>query len=138
MYGKYAPLEGHRFNGNKLLIDPYAKAIFGKIIWSSSLFPYKFNSPDKDLSFDERDSAKYMPKCVVIDSTYKWQNEKKPEVRRSNSIIYELHVKGATKLHPNVPSKLRGTFEGLTNKHFIHYLKDLVIIDEGFEDESEL
>ena len=125
VYGKYAPEQGHRFNGNKLLLDPYAKALYGKIVWSSALFSYQIRNPLKDLSFDERDSAKYMPKCVVTDDTYKWQNERKPEIRRSNSIIYEVHVKGATKLHPKVPEKYRGTFEGLANKNVINYFKNL-------------
>lgn len=125
VYGEYAPERGHRFNGNKLLIDPYAKALYGKIVWSSALFSYQIRNPQKDLSFDERDSAKYMPKCVVIDDTYKWQNDKKPEIRRSNSIIYEVHVKGATKLNPKVPEKYRGTFEGLANKNVINYFKNL-------------
>ncbi len=127
VYGKYAPLEGHRFNGNKLLIDPYAKAMFGKIIWSSALFPYKFNSPEKDLSFDERDSAKYMPKCVVVDDTYKWVNNDKPETRRSNSIFYEVHVKGFSKQNPKIPERIRGTFEALSHKNSINYFKDLGI-----------
>ncbi|MBP3616025.1 MAG: glycogen debranching protein GlgX [Alphaproteobacteria bacterium] len=125
VYGEYAPERGHRFNGNKLLIDPYAKALYGKVVWSSALFPYQIRNPQKDLSFDERDSAKYMPKCVVTDDTYKWQNDRKPEIRRSNSIIYEVHVKGATKLNPKVPEKYRGTFEGLANKNVINYFKNL-------------
>ena len=125
VYGEYAPERGHRFNGNKLLLDPYAKALYGKIVWSSALFCYQIRNPLKDLSFDERDSAKYMPKCVVTDDTYKWQNERKPEIRRSNSIIYELHVKGATKLNSKVPEKYRGTFEGLANKNVINYFKNL-------------
>ncbi len=125
VYGKYAPEEGHRFNGNKLLLDPYAKALYGKIVWSSALFSYQIRNPQKDLSFDDRDSAKYMPKCVVTDDTYKWQNDRKPEIRRSNSIIYEVHVKGATKLNPKVPEKYRGTFEGLANKNVINYFKNL-------------
>ncbi|MCR5506837.1 MAG: glycogen debranching protein GlgX [bacterium] len=125
VYGEYAPERGHRFNGNKLLLDPYAKALYGKIVWSSALFAYQIRNPQKDLSFDERDSAKYMPKCVVTDDTYKWQNERKPEIRRSNSVVYEVHVKGATKLNKKVPEKYRGTFEGLANKNVINYFKNL-------------
>ncbi len=127
VYGKYSPNEGHRFNHNKLLIDPYAKAMFGKIVWSSALFPYKINSPEKDLSFDERDSAKYMPKCVVTDNNYKWQMEKKPETRRSNSVIYEVHVKGFSEQNPKIPERIRGTFEALCHKNSISYFKDLGI-----------
>lgn len=125
VYGEYAPERGHRFNGNKLLIDPYAKAIFGKVVWSSTLFSYQLNNPEKDLSFDERDSAKFMPKCVVIDETYKWKSDKKPEIRRSNTIIYETHIKGFTKQHPKIPEKIRGSFEALAHKSIIKYLKDL-------------
>ena len=125
VYGEYSPNKGHRFNGNKLLLDPYAKAMYGKIVWSSALFAYQLKNPEKDLSFDDRDSAKYMAKCVVIDDNYSWKNEDKPGIRRSNSVIYELHVKGFTKQHPKVPTSLRGTFEGLANKNIINYLKNL-------------
>lgn len=125
VYGEYSPNKGHRFNGNKLLLDPYAKAMYGKIVWSSALFAYQLKNPEKDLSFDDRDSAKYMAKCVVIDDNYSWENEDKPGIRRSNSVIYELHVKGFTKQHPKVPTSLRGTFEGLANKNIINYLKNL-------------
>ena len=127
VYGKYDPAGGHRFNGNKLLIDPYAKAMFGKIVWSSALFAYDVRGRDKDASFDARDSARFMPKCVVVDENYKWRSQGKPEVRRSNSVIYELHVKGATKLKPEVPEKIRGTFAGLAHKSMISYLLDLGI-----------
>ncbi len=127
VYGEYSPNKGHRFNGNKLLLDPYAKAMYGKIVWSSALFAYQLKNPEKDLSFDDRDSAKYMAKCVVIDDNYSWENEDKPGIRRSNSVIYELHVKGFTKQHPKVPTSLRGTFEGLANKNIINYLKNLGI-----------
>lgn len=127
VYGEYNPNSGHRFNGNKLLIDPYAKAMHGKIIWSSALFAYQLHNPERDLSFDSRDSAKYMPKCVVIDDNYLWENQEKPGSRRSNSIIYEVHVKGATKANPKVPEKIRGTFEGLAHKNMINYFKNLGI-----------
>ncbi|MDR2098831.1 MAG: glycogen debranching protein GlgX, partial [Rickettsiales bacterium] len=125
VYGKYDPHRGHRFNGSKLLIDPYAKAMFGKIIWSSALFSYDVSGPDKDLSFSAADSAKYMPKCVVASGSYAWKTEGKPMVRRSNSIIYEAHVKGMTMRSPKVPAILRGTFDGLSHASVIRYLKDL-------------
>ena len=125
VYGEYAPERGHRFNGNKLLLDPYAKALYGKIVWSSTLFAYNIHSPEKDLSFDSRDSAKYMPKCVVIDNNYIWRTNGKPGVRRSNSIIYETHVRGITKQNPRIPERIRGTFEGLAHKSMIKYFKDL-------------
>ena len=127
VYGEYAPEKGHRFNNNKLLIDPYAKALFGKIIWSSALFSYKFKNQEQDFSFDSRDSAKYMPKCVVVADNYVWKNEGLLGARRSNTIIYEAHVKGMTKNNPRVAETARGTFKGLCSRPMIKYFKDLGI-----------
>ena len=127
VYGEYAPEKGHRFNHNKLLIDPYAKAMYGKILWSSSLFSYNFKDANKDLSFDDRDSAKYMPKCVVTDDNYVWKTKGLLGQRRSNSVLYELHVKGMTKRHPEIEPKFQGTFKGLASKPVINYFKDLGI-----------
>lgn len=125
VYGQYAPEKGHRFNHHKLLIDPYAKAIHGKIIWHSSLFSYNFKDPLKDLSFNDKDSAPYVPKCMVVDNNYDWVNNKLLGERRNNSIIYEVHVKGLTKNRMDIPVKLRGTFKGLSSKPMIKYFKDL-------------
>ncbi|MCL2440085.1 MAG: glycogen debranching protein GlgX [Alphaproteobacteria bacterium] len=125
VYGPYDPQNGLRFNHNKLLIDPYAKAFYGKVIWSTALFGYKVGDKLEDLSFDRQDSAPYMPKCVVVPS-FSLRKEK-PRTRRTNSIIYEVHVKGATKLHPKVPEKIRGTFKGLADKHLIKYYQELGI-----------
>ncbi|MDR0367009.1 MAG: glycogen debranching protein GlgX [Rickettsiales bacterium] len=127
VYGKYDPESGHRFNGNKLLVDPYAKAMFGKVIWSSALFPYKIGRRRDDLSFDDRDSAKFMPKCVVVAPDYDWGGVDKPCRRRSNSIIYEVHVKDATILREDVPAPIRGTVSGLAEPGMIGYFKNLGI-----------
>jgi isoamylase len=114
VHGPYDPVNGHRFNSNKLLIDPYARELAGDVEWSKAHFSYDMESDDKDLAFDESDSASVMPKCRVIDpADYDWKNDQKPNVPWSQTIFYETHVKGFTKLHPGVPEKLRGTFEGL-------------------------
>ena len=126
VYGKYAPEEGHRFNPNKLLIDPYARALAGRLVWAPEIFGYVRGHPDGDLSFDTRDSAPFVPKSVVAADTYKWRHDK-PELRRTNSIVYELHVRGATMRHPKIPGRMRGTFAALAHPEMVGYLKDLGI-----------
>ena len=113
VHGPYAPDEGHRFNPNKLVLDPYARAHFGSLTWNPALFAYKVGDPQADLSFDERDSAPFMPKCVVVDPDFDWKQEKvwKP-VPWDRTIVYETHVRGYTKLHPKVPENQRGTYAG--------------------------
>jgi len=131
VYGPYAPEEGHRFNPNKLLLDPYAKELHGQIVWHDALFGYQIGSKKADLSFDSRDSAPYMPKCVVVEAasrwmpTFPWQGEKRPHVHWSETVIYEAHVKGFSALHPKVPKKLRGTFAGLAHPRAIEHLVKL-------------
>ena len=125
--GPYAPEEGHRFNPAKLLLDPYAKAIAGNIRWSDALFGYPLGHPDADLAKDERDSAAGLPKCVVVDSAFSWGNDTPPRTPWHKTLIYELHVKGFTKHHPEVPPELQGTFEGLSHPAVIGYLKSLGI-----------
>jgi isoamylase len=127
VHGPYAPDVGHRFNPNKLLIDPYAKQLVGSLKWSDALFGYVIGSPDKDLSFDERDSAPFVPKARVIDPAFTWGNERRPTVLWEQTIIYETHVKGFTKLNPNVPPDLRGTFSALGNGRVVDYLRHLGI-----------
>jgi len=123
--GPYEPDEGHRFNPNKLLLDPYAKAHAGKIKWDPAVFGYKLETGD-DTTFDERDSAPFMPKCVVVDPDFDWKGEpgRKP-APWDDAIIYETHVKGFTKRHPGVPEKLRGTYAGLAEKTIIDHIKGL-------------
>ncbi|PWG79032.1 glycogen debranching protein GlgX [Pararcticibacter amylolyticus] len=127
VYGPYEPENGHRFNPNKLLIDPYAKAIAGTIQWHDSLFGYKLGDPAADLSFSEEDSAPYIPKSVVIDPNFDWGDDKAPKISYHRSIIYETHVKGFTQLHPDIPEDIRGTYAALAHPATIQYLKDLGI-----------
>ena len=125
VHGQYEPRKGYRFNPNKLLVDPYAKAINGTITWDDSLYGYPIGVPDADLHFDERDSAAFMPKCVVIDPAFDWGDDRAPRTPFHQSVIYELHVKGYTKLHPLVDEELRGTYGGLAAPPVIEYLKQL-------------
>ncbi len=127
VYGPYEPENGHRFNPNKLLIDPYAKAIAGIITWHDSLFGYEVDSPNGDLSFSETDSAPFIPKCVVINPEFDWQGVEAPDIPYHKTVIYETHVKGFTQLHPEIPEHLRGTYAGLAHPVTINYLKQLGI-----------
>lgn len=121
-HGPYEPHMGHRFNSNKLLIDPYARALHGKLRWHDALFGYHIGSPRKDLSFDRRNSARYMPKCRVTDDAFTWGHQPRPQRKWSETIIYEAHVKGFTKNHPQVAEPLRGTLAGLSQPEVIDYL----------------
>jgi len=126
--GPYEPENGHRFNANKLLVDPYARELVGEINWGQAQFAYQMEDPEKDLAFDDTDSAADMPKCRVVDAkAYDWKGDAKPSIPWSSTIFYECHVKGFTQLHPAVPRNLRGTFEGLADKDIIAYVKSLGI-----------
>lgn len=125
--GKYEPQNGNRFNPNKLLIDPNTKAIAGTIEWHDSLFGYKLGDPEEDLSFSEEDSAPFIPKSVVIDPAFDWEDDKPPKTAFYNSIIYEVHLKGFTQLHPDIPEEIRGTYAALAHPVAINYLKELGI-----------
>ena len=125
VYGPYEPHNGHRFNPNKLLIDPYAKAISGTIQWHDALFGYELGHPDGDLSFSELDSAPFVPKSVVIDPNFNWEGDTHPKIPYHQQIIYEAHVKGFTRLHPLIPEEIRGTYAGIAHPVTIKYLKDL-------------
>jgi len=125
VHGPYEPDEGHRFNPNKLLLDPYARAHAGSLTWDPAVFGYKLETQD-DLTFDERDSAPFMPKCVVVDPDFDWRGE--PERHAApwdHTIIYEAHVKGFTQRHPAVPEDARGTYRGMGTKAVIDYIKSL-------------
>ncbi len=127
VYGPYEPEIGHRFNHHKLLLDPYAKALHGSLIWKDALFGYTVGSPKADLSFDKRDSASLMPKCRVIDPAFTWGGLPAPHRPWHETIIYELHVRGFTRLHPEIPEPFRSTFEGLSSPAVIGYLRQLGI-----------
>lgn len=109
--GPYEPQNGNRFNVNKLLIDPYAKAISGVIDWHDALYGYEIGSPDEDLSFSQMDSAPFIPKSVVIDPNFDWEGDVHPNIPYHQSIIYEAHVKGFTKMHPDIPENIRGLMQ---------------------------
>ncbi len=125
VYGPYDPENGHRFNPNKLLIDPYAKQLVGELKWSEALFGYTIGHPDGDLSFDERDSAPFVPKCKVIDPAYTWGQDQPVRVPWDKTVIYEAHVRGLTMRHPSVAEPVRGTFAGLSNPDVLDHLKKL-------------
>lgn len=127
VYGPYEPENGHRFNPNKLLIDPYAKAISGTIRWHDSLFSYELGHPDADLSFSETDSAPYIPKAVVVNNNFDWEDVTAPNIPYHHTIIYETHVRGFTMQHPQIPEEIRGTYAALSHPITIQYLKDLGI-----------
>src|SRR6202453_1012164 len=123
--GPYDPDAGHRFNPNKLLIDPYAKAVSGPIDWSDDLFGYTVGDPAEDLSFDTRDSASALPKSVVVDPSFTWQDDRPPRTPLNRTVIYETHVRGMTMQHPGVPAHLRGTFLGLASDPIVDHLLNL-------------
>jgi isoamylase len=127
VHGPYDPASGQRFNPAKLLLDPYAKAIDGTIRWSDALFGYQVGHPDADLSRDDRDSAWSLPKSVVIDPAFTWGDDRPPRIPWNETIIYEVHVKGFTARHPDVPKALRGTYAGLACPAAIDYLRSLGI-----------
>ncbi len=125
VYGPYDPKKGQRFNANKLLVDPYAKSIVGSFGLSDRYFGYRLDSKAQDLSFDRRNSAPHMPKCMVIDPAFTWGDDRPPKIPWHDTVIYELHVKGFTYQHPDIPPHLRGTFSGLCSEPVIEHLKRL-------------
>jgi isoamylase len=127
VHGPYKPAEGHRFNPHKVLLDPYTKAIAREGNWADEMFGYKLDDPQADLSFDERDNAKFAPLGAVLDEAFTWGDDRRPQISASKAIIYEMHVKGFTKLHPEVPENLRGTYAGLSSDAAIRYLRTLGI-----------
>jgi glycogen operon protein len=127
VHGPFTPEKGLRFNPHKLLIDPYAKAIFGEITWNDSLYGYTIGAQEADLSFDTRDSAPFVPKSVVIDPAFNWENDAPPGVPWNKSVIYEAHVKGLTINNPAVPEEIRGTYCALASGEMLAYFKSLGI-----------
>jgi isoamylase len=125
VHGQYQPERGFRFNANKLLVDPYAKQLAGRVVWSDAHFGYRAGSSRGDLSFDRRDNARGMPKAVVVDEAFTWGQERRPLIPWEDTIIYEAHVKGLTQLREDVPPAWRGTFRGLSASAVIDHLKRL-------------
>jgi glycogen operon protein len=125
VYGPYAPAQGHRFNPHKLLVDPYARALFGPLAWDNALYGYRVGSPYTDLTIGKRDSAPYTPRSVVIDPAFDWGDDRRPNTPLHDSIIYEAHVKGLTMCHPEIPEALRGTYAGLASPPATAYLREL-------------
>ncbi|MGH7153692.1 MAG: glycogen debranching protein GlgX, partial [Acetobacteraceae bacterium] len=125
VHGPYEPEQGHRFNPNKLVLDPYAKAHVGQLTWDPACFGHTIGAEDGDLSFDERDSAPFVPKCRVIDPAFTWGRVRQPEVPWERSIVYEAHVRGFTRRHPGVPENLRGTYAGFGQKEVVDYIRSL-------------
>lgn len=125
VHGPYAPEAGHRFNPNKLLLDPYAKAIQGQIRWHDSLHGYRIGHPKADLSFDRHDSARAMPKCRIIDPAHTWGADRRPRHAWSETVIYEAHVKGMTATRADIPAELRGTFTALAAPGVVEHLARL-------------
>ncbi|HEY6226624.1 MAG TPA: glycogen debranching enzyme GlgX, partial [Verrucomicrobiae bacterium] len=125
--GPYRPLEGLRFNPTNLLIDPYAKAIAGPVVWGDEIFGYKIGNPDADLVPDDRDSAAGIPKSVVINPAFDWGRDAAPKTPMSQTVIYEAHVKGFSQLWNELPEEMRGTYAGLGSAAAIEYFKKLGI-----------
>src|SRR6185437_2865389 len=125
VHGPYEPQNGHRFNPHKIVLDPYAKAIGRPLRWADEMFGYKIGDPAADLSFDERDSAAFAPLAAVIDPSFTWGGDRPPAVPWHKMVIYEMHVKGFTKRHPEVPEAQRGTYAGLASEPALSHLKKL-------------
>ncbi|HEY4256493.1 MAG TPA: glycogen debranching protein GlgX [Candidatus Udaeobacter sp.] len=123
--GPYDPERGLRFNSSKLLLDPYAKAIAGEVSWADEMFGYVVGDKKEDLSQDFRDDAWGVPKSVVIDTAFDWQGDRRPGIPLQNSVIYEVHVKGFSKLWNELPDELRGTYAALGSPAAIDYFKKL-------------
>ncbi|VTS07448.1 glycogen debranching protein GlgX [Tuwongella immobilis] len=125
VHGPWEPENGHRFNPNKIILDPYAKAIGRTTRWDDSMFAYQVGNEAADLSFDERDNAAFAPLAVVVDPAYIWGDDRRPNIPWHETLIYETHVKGFTKLNQLIPEELRGTYAGLATEPVIRYLKEL-------------
>ncbi|MCT7950857.1 glycogen debranching protein GlgX [Ancylothrix sp. C2] len=127
VHGPYEPNNGHRFNPNKLVLDPYAKEIDGDFTDSPEIFGYAIGDEEEDLSYNEVDSAPFVPKAVVIDDTFDWEGDQLLRTPFHESIIYEVHVKGFSKLQPNIEEEYRGTYAGLAHPASIAHLQSLGI-----------
>jgi glycogen operon protein len=125
VHGPYEPAAGHRFNPNKIVMDPYAKSVVRMIRWADEMFGYRVGDADADLSFDDRDNAPFAPLAAVIDPAFTWGNDRLLRTPWHNTVIYEMHIHGFSKLHPAIPEDIRGTYEALTREPAIEHLKKL-------------
>ena len=125
VHGPYDPAHGHRFNPAKLLIDPYAKAVDRPIQWNDALYGYAIGSEEQDLKADDRDSAPFAPKSVVVEPWFDWDGDRRLSIPWEDTVIYELHTKGMTKLHPELPEEIRGTYAGLVHPAVLTHIKKL-------------
>jgi isoamylase len=126
-HGPYDPERGHRFNHHKLLLDPYARGLFGQLHWSDTLYGFRQHSSRADLSFDRRDNVSAMMKGIVTDDSFNWGNDSPPHTPWSDTVIYEAHLRGLTMLHPAIRGHERGTFAGLAHAEVIDHLRRLGI-----------
>jgi isoamylase len=148
VHGPHAPEHGQRFNPAKLLLDPYARAITGDVHWDEAVYGYRWGDPRGDLSRNDADSAPFMPRCVVVDGDFDWGDDRHPRTPWHETMIYETHVRGFTKLHPTIPAQVRGTYAGLATDEVIehlallgvtavellpvhHFLQDQILLDRG-------
>ena len=125
VYGPHRPERGHRFNPNKVLLDPYVRSVARRIEWHDDMFGYRVGDPAEDLSYDETDNAAHAPLGAVVDTAFTWGDDRRPHVPWDRTVIYELHVKGLTQLHPEVPAHLRGSYAGLATEPVLQHFKDL-------------
>ncbi|HEX6210261.1 MAG TPA: glycogen debranching protein GlgX [Methylomirabilota bacterium] len=126
VYGPYQPEAGHRFNPHKVMLDPYAKAIGRPVRWGNyEMFGYRVGDPADDLSFDTRDNAAFAPLATVIDPAFTWGNDQPPLTPWHKTVIYEMHVRGFSRLHPRIPESMRGTYEALTTEEALQHLTSL-------------
>jgi isoamylase len=143
VYGAYEPAAGQRFNASKVVIDPYARAIAGKVIWGPEMFGYPLGNTAEDMKRDYQDNVASMPKCVVINPAFGWQNDQPPRTPLEETVVYEVHVCGFTKLLETIPKEIRGTYAGLGSPEAVKYLQELGVTavellpvhehcDEGF------
>jgi isoamylase len=125
VHGPYEPQNGHRFNPNKIVLDPYAKAMGRDVRWDDSLFGYQIGPGSDDLSFDKRDSAPFAPLGAVVDAAFTWSDDRPPRTPWHKTLIYEAHVKGLTMRHPDIPENRRGTYAAVAAEPIIQHLKSL-------------
>jgi len=125
VHGPFLPEEGYRFNPNKLLIDPYAKAVDGDIQFGEEIFAYRWDDPEEDFGFSDLNSAGLVPKCIVVDESFDWEGDTLLRTPTHETVIYEMHVKSFTHLHPEIPPNLRGTYAGLAHPAAISHLQAL-------------